>query len=285
MVTATQELVQGTPEWLALRKTKITATDSRAIMGVDPWKTPLQLYKDKLSPAEESTKNERMQRGLDLEPVARDLFYIKTGHRMEPKIVVKDWLMASLDGINNWNEILEIKCPGEQDHSIALSGKVPEHYYPQLQHQLAVCDSEKAFYFSFDGIDGVIIEVKRDDIYIEKMLIQERKFYDNLINKIPPEPTERDYLERNDDTWKQCASEYQYVTSAIKNLESQQDDLRHQLTQLAGSSNARGAGISVCQVHRKGNINYEAVLKHYGIDDNLDRFRKPASTSWRISVS
>ena len=43
------EMQQGTPEWLALRKTKITATDACVIMGSSRWKTKTQLYREKLS--------------------------------------------------------------------------------------------------------------------------------------------------------------------------------------------------------------------------------------------
>ena len=190
MLTALKDdlsLEQGTAEWLELRKTKITATDSAVIMGISPWKTKQQLYHEKLSDDPPSPPNAYMQRGIDLEPVARELFIIKTGHKMVPKVVIKDWAMASLDGINLWDEILEIKCAGQKDHAIAMSGKIPKHYYPQLQHQMYVCNSEKAFYFSFDGIDGAIVEVQRNDEYIERMIDEELKFYYCLMNKLPPE--------------------------------------------------------------------------------------------------
>src|SRR5258708_7878806 len=136
---------QGTDEWLDLRKTKITATDAVVIMGASPWKTRTELYHEKVCATVPNAPNERMQRGTVLEPIARDLFNMTTGLKMVPKVAVKGWAMASLDGINEWNEILEIKCPGDKDHAIAVVGKVPDHYYPQLQHQMHVCDSHRAF--------------------------------------------------------------------------------------------------------------------------------------------
>jgi putative phage-type endonuclease len=284
MSTAVQELqlAQGTEEWLALRKTKITATDSCIIMGANKWKTKLQLYDEKTSEENNTFTSDAMQRGLDLEPFARELFYIKTHHQMIPKVVVKDWTMASLDGINDWNEILEIKCPGEKDHAIALSGKVPDHYYPQLQHQMYVCDSEKAFYFSFDGSDGVIVEVSRDDEYIVKMIEEEFKFYQCLMNKTPPEPSERDYIERYDELWEQCSSRYKSINQQIKDLEKEEEDLRKQLIFLSGESNTRGAGISLCQIRRKGNVDYSKIPELRGVD--LEKYRKSSTNSWRINL-
>jgi putative phage-type endonuclease len=217
------ELDQGSQEWLDLRKTKITATDASIIMGANHWKTKIQLYYEKLSNNPPMLPNERMKRGLDLEPVARQLFILQTGIFVEPAVVVSDWAMASLDGISSDGKVIvEIKCPGEKDHSIALYGKVPDHYYPQLQHQMYVTGVQLAYYFSFDGIDGVAVMVKRDDEYIEKMVEKEKKFYECLINKIPPEPSEGDYIERNDDLWEQCASRWKSVTDAIKDLEKEE---------------------------------------------------------------
>lgn len=277
-----KDIEQGSPAWLALRKTKITATDSCIIMGASHWKTKTQLYYEKLSDETHTYTNERMQRGLDLEPMARDLFNLKVGFDMKPAVIVKDWLMASLDGKDeDSGSILEIKCPGEHDHAIALAGKTPEHYYPQLQHQMYVADVDFMYYFSFDGLDGAIVKVKRDDEYINKMLQECKKFYDCLINKTPPEPETDDYIIREDETWKECASKWMAVNSQIKALEAQEEKLRKQLVFLSGSSNAKGAGIYLCQIQRKGNIQYGDIPELKGV--NLDLYRKPQSSNWRIT--
>jgi putative phage-type endonuclease len=277
------QLEQGTQEWLEFRRHKITATDACIIMGTSHWKTKIQLYHEKKDPNYRSTVNDRMQRGTDLEPLARELFYAKTGHKMFPKVIVKDWAMASLDGINDFNEILEIKCPGDKDHQIALNGKIPKHYYPQLQHQMYVCDAEKAFYFSFDGFDGVTVEVPRDDAYIAKMIEEEKKFYECLINNIPPEPSEEDYIERSDELWEQCALQYRFVNESIKELEKREEDLRKQLIFLSGESNSKGGGISLCQINRKGNVDYSQIPELKGVD--LDQYRKNSTNSWRITCA
>jgi putative phage-type endonuclease len=275
-----ENLVQGSNEWLEFRKTKITATDSCVIMGASHWKTRVQLYYEKTADILPSPPNERMKRGTDLEPIARELFCIKTGNLMIPKVVVKDWCMASLDGINEWNEILEIKCPGDKDHAIALSGKVPDHYYPQLQHQMYVCDSDLVYYFSFDGVDGVIVNVKRDDKYIEKMIQEEKKFYECLINKTPPDPIECDFIEMDNDLWKECALKWKSVTNSIKELEKQEEELRKELIFLSGESNAKGAGISLCHIQRKGNVEYAKIPELKGVD--LEKYRKDSIKMWRI---
>lgn len=279
------DIEQGTPEWHALRKIKITATDASIIMGASHWKTRIQLYHEKLSNDPPFPPNERMQRGIDLEPVARELFNLKTGLNMRPAVVINPyypWMMASLDGLSECGQYsLEIKCPGEKDHNEALAGKVPAHYFPQNQHQIKCVNPKIHFYFSFDGMDGPIIEVKKDDGYIEKMLIEEKKFYECLINNIPPEPEEDDYIEREDDIWEQCALQWRLVSENIKKLEKQEEDLRKQLIFLSGESNTKGSGISLCHVIRKGNVEYAKIPQLKGVD--LDKYRKESITSWRIT--
>ncbi len=276
------QLVQGTQEWLELRKTKITATDSCVIMGSSHWKTKIQLYNEKISDENNTFMNDAMKRGLELEPIARSLFTIQTGIEVEPKVVIKDWAMASLDGISECGKhVVEIKCPGEKDHATALKGKVPEHYYPQLQHQMWVCDVEKMYYFSFDGADGVIVEVVRDPFYLEKMIAEEYKFFMCIQNKTPPAPEESDYIERNDSLWEECVSNWMEVSSQIKELEKQEEEFRKQLIFLSGESNTKGSGISLCKVERKGVINYSKIECLKSMD--LEPYRNASSSSWRIT--
>ena len=274
--------VQGTKEWLDFRKLHITATDAVIVMGASHWKTRIQLYQEKICEKHLTFVNAAMQRGIDLEPVARSLYTIQTGIEVEPKVIVKDWAMASVDGISVCGKhLVEIKCPGQKDHALALEGKVPVHYYPQLQHQMWVCDLDKMHYFSFDGMDGVLIEVARDEGYIEKMIVEEYRFYQCLQNRTPPEPTESDYIERDDALWLQCASQWKEVSQQMKALEKMEEELRKQLIFLSGESNSKGAGISLCQVQRKGVINYSKIecLKSM----NLESYRNPSSSSWRIT--
>ncbi len=278
------EIIQGSQEWLDLRKTKITATDACVIMGESSWKTIIQLYEEKISQENNTFVNQYMQRGLDLEPIARDLFCLQTGIEVNPAIIIKDWTMASLDGISECGKfIVEIKCPGKKDHDLALQGKVPNHYYPQLQHQMYVADVQFAYYFSFDGADGVIIEVERDEEYIKKMMIEEKKFYECLNNNIPPEPSESDYVQRQDDLWNHSATLWKEIQEDLKKLEKKSEQVKAELIRLSEESNTKGAGISLFQVQRKGNVDYTKIPELKGID--LDKYRKATTNSWRLTCN
>jgi putative phage-type endonuclease len=277
------DIIQGSQDWLSLRRTKITSKDAPIIMGAFHKKTKIQLYKEK---KEIEVKpvfiNKYMKDGMLLEEDARNLFIAKTGIEVKPAIAIRGWAMSSLDGISACGKYgVEIKVPGEKNHQIALSGNVPPEYYPQVQHHMYVLGLDEFFYFSFDKIDGDPFIVKRDNEYIEKMEAEEKKFFDCLSNNKMPEPSENDYLERSDELWQSCANRWKSVSEAIKELEKEEDELRKQLIFLSGESNTKGGGVSLCQIIRKGNIDYGKVPQLKGVD--LEPYRKPSIQTWRIT--
>jgi putative phage-type endonuclease len=181
--------------WLEWRKKGLGASDSPIIMGVSPWMTRYDLWMQKTG--QKITKdgvnsNWAIDRGNRLEPLARAHYELMVGFSA-PAILCEHpkypFIRASLDGYNAENQIvLEIKCPGRVDHDKAMRGKIPMKYYPQVQHQLFVSNAKKADYFSFDGHNGVIVEVTPDPIYIAWMLGELIKFWEAINLKIPPEP-------------------------------------------------------------------------------------------------
>lgn len=276
------DIEQGSEGWLELRKTKITATDASVIMGVNPWKSTYRLFQEKKNLIEKEPTNDRMQRGIELEPIARGCFNKEKGFDVEPAVIVREWLMASLDGISrDGSVVLEIKCPGDKDHQLALSGKIPEYYFPQLQHQMYVCDVQSMYYYSFDGKKGVCIEVQRDDEYIVKMLSEEWKFYQRLQDNNLPEPGPHDYIERKDALWQKYASDWKTINRELKELIGLEQEIRENLIFLSGESNSKGGGISLCQIERKGNVDYSVIPALKGLD--LEQYRKASSKSWRIN--
>lgn len=279
-----KKLIQNTPEWHEFRRKKIGASDASIIMEVSPWKTPYQLWMEKTTGAN-SPIAPQQRRGIELEEVARQSFEKKIGTIMFPKVILHpsfDWMMASLDGIDlDGNAIVEIKCPGKTDHEVAKAGKVPEKYFPQLQHQLAVTDLDMAFYFSFDGSEGVIIEVARNNSFITKMINQEIKFWDNMTSLTPPPMNERDFVNRDDETWKETSRKWLNIHRQLESLESEEKSVREALIQMAGSQNAIGGGVRLTRSLRRGNVQYAQIPELQNID--LEKYRKEHIEIWRLS--
>jgi putative phage-type endonuclease len=148
-------------------------------MGVSPFSDVETLLKEKTK-GYEKTPNPYMLRGKELEPFALEKFCEETGLIMFPMVgkhETYDWMAASFDGVTICRtEILEIKHPGKTDHECAMNGKTPEKYYPQVQHQIEVSGLDFSYYYSVGYFNTVLLKVKRDQSYIEKMLEKELEF-------------------------------------------------------------------------------------------------------------
>lgn len=279
-------LTQGSPEWLALRRTKITATDMCVIMGVSPWLTPFGLWQEKLGLKPPKEVNAAMQRGLDLESTARDIFVEKTGISIIPMVVfhgIYPAFMASLDGISqDGKTIVEIKCPGKAAHDIALSGKIPEYYYPQLQWQIACADTNKAFYLSYDGQTTVIVEVPRNDEYILKLYKEAHAFYECMTSFEPPALCQRDYREETSVEAVELVGELRETDESIKRLETRREEIRKALIDIANGQNMSIGNAKLSKNYRKGNVEYRSIPALIGID--LEQYRKAAVEYWRINL-
>lgn len=184
-------LVQGTEEWLKMRQNKIGASDAPIIMKASPWKSPRQLWEEKLGLREADSPSWAMRRGIELEEEARQAFEKLTGIYVFKRVMqhpVYEWMIASIDGIDLEEKIIvEIKCPGKKDHEIALSGRVPEKYFPQLQHQMYVCNLPSNYYYSYYRKNGVIVKTNKHEEYQRRLLQEELKFWDCMRNFIVPE--------------------------------------------------------------------------------------------------
>ena len=227
-----------------------------------------------------------MQRGLDLEPIARKKFSDETGIYVEPKLVVNcdlEWQFASLDGIDeNESVIVEIKCPGAKDHLTARDGMIPGKYYPQLQHQLCVTGLKRGYYYSFDGQDGVLVEFMRDDDYIEKLIEKEKEFYQKMIDFEPPLLVEKDIVILDDPEWSDICEEYKRIKGKIDDLQEHEERLKNRLISIASERNVQGRGVRLTKVLRRGSIDYTAIPELKAID--LESYRKRPSDYWKLSV-
>lgn len=179
------ELEQGTLEWLKWRHQGIGASDAPAIMKENPWKSRADVFSEKCSPPRGSSQNEAMSRGSQLEPEARERYMAKSGKIVKPACLQScrfEWLRASVDGLSiSGDSVVEIKC-GDSVYRKASSFRcVPDYYYGQLQHILAVTNLPVIdFWCYLPGRPEVLIPVARDEVYIERLLETELDFWSRV---------------------------------------------------------------------------------------------------------
>jgi len=278
------ELKQGTQEWLEWRRNRIGASDAPIIMGESPWKTPYQLWQEKVGVIEPPPMNAAMRRGHEMEPLARAAFEMTIGEDVYPQVKAHPdypWMIASMDGLSLCGKIaVEIKCPGHQTHMKAVEGSVPEHYMAQLQHQLAVCDLEYIYYYSFDGENGVMLKVERDDDYIKSLIEKEKAFYQHVQDLTEPELSDRDFVEQGQD-WVDIAEEARHAMEMEKLWKDRAKEAKERLQNISDGHFCKGGAYRFSFYHRKGSVQYNKIPELEGVD--VEKYRKSPSIVWRLT--
>lgn len=284
------ELDQGSQEWLSWRKTVITATDCPAIKGSSPWSTAYKCWQKKLDLIPEQKTNDAMERGKKLEPIIRERFIKKYGLNMTPIVVESseyDFLGASLDGLSDCGRyLLEIKTGGYNLHKMAKEGSIPAYYMDQMQHQLLVTGAEKCFYQvgSEDEEKDEVIEVYPHPEFAKEFLPLARSFWKCIAFNEPPALQDSDYKDMSTEPkWKGFASEYRKMDQQIKVLEEIKESYRKELINLSGDQSCLGEGVRVMRTTMRGRVDYDMIPELKGID--LDKYRKNATTLWKITVA
>ena len=273
-----QAAKQGSPEWLAWRNGGIGASEAPAVMGRSRWMTPYGLYRLKRGLDAPQKTNPRMLRGIRLEPKARAAYEAFTKNPMVPIVaesVEYPFIRASLDGISPMDSLLlEIKCPSEESHQLAVNGIVPEYYVDQVQQQLFVTGFEMAHYWSFDGENGVLVEVRRDQARIDKIVEEIVKFWERVKAGI-----------WSSNEWDIAAAAWRIANAELDAAKDREEIARKGLLSLLGDTEPKreGAGVIVTRVDRKGGIDYDKAFTALGITkDQLEPFRKDGSKTIQV---
>lgn len=284
--------IQGSQEWLAWRRSKITASMSGIILGLSPYETPLQLY-NKILSGEETPDNERMAHGRNTEAEARGWLshHCECGYKpacMES--IQYPWLACSLDAwdINCVDGIqckaAEIKCPTSDKGYIYSLSEIPGHYYAQVQHQLTVSGLDKMIFLTYRKSDqsGCILEVKRDDLFIEKMIPILKAFYNRLAAFDPPDPIDgRDIFVLDDPEASSEALEYERACFEEQTATAKKEKLREKLISRAAGRSIKVGDLKITKVIRRGAVDYGQIEELKNVD--LEKYRKKNIESWRFS--
>jgi putative phage-type endonuclease len=175
---------QGTDEWLAARKGKLTASRADEIitptgkLSAGARKLMIKLTRECIidDPNKEKT-TPAMQWGHDYEPIARAMFEKETGYAVETvgmlQSTLSPCLACSPDGLFMVGDVihgLEIKCPGVDTHCEYRVGKeLPAKYRPQVHFSMAITGIRTWYFMSFfPGLKPLIVPVEWDE-YTDKM--------------------------------------------------------------------------------------------------------------------
>lgn len=190
---------QRSPEWFAARLGRVTGSKASCVLmgettaGRADYVMQLALERLTGKCDEFGYVSAEMQRGIDLEPLARMQAESSGVLIRETGFLRHDTLMigASLDGdSDDFNCIWEFKCPKSTTHVKYLKSAgadLVKDYRAQLTHNTFVTSAERAFAGSFDdrlppGLDWVQREVRAADLPLEEYEKALMKFLNDVSN-------------------------------------------------------------------------------------------------------
>ncbi|NWA68527.1 YqaJ viral recombinase family protein [Pseudomonas reactans] len=253
-------------DWLAVRKQGIGSSDAAAAIGLNPYKSQLELWLEKtgrdtslpkLDPHDEESP---AYWGNILEPIVAAHYSQRTGNRVrrvnavlqhpDPKL---PWMLANIDreviGVNDV-QILECKTAGINGARLWKEG-VPEYVQLQVMHQLAVTGKQAADVAVLLGGQHLEIHrIERDESMIARLVDLERLFWDYVVSDTPPPADGTDsaeaalrclYPEDNGQTLDfsqhtELASTYKSVRQSIAQQETREAQLKQVLQQAMGAA-------------------------------------------------
>lgn len=180
------------------RKLSIGGSDAAAILGLSRWKTPLQVYAEKLGQIENEIGNEEaVYWGNELEDIVAKEFQKRTGMKVRryPYDIVHpkyDFITGHIDRkIEGSDELLECKTASAYKAKEWEGDEIPQEYIIQVLHYLAITGMKRAHLAVLIGGQKFIYKVvERDEAMIDRIISEEVEFWNaHVLEKSPPEVT------------------------------------------------------------------------------------------------
>jgi len=180
--------------WIENRRGYLGGTDAAAILGKNPYKSPLQVWCEKTNKiaVKNLDDNLAVQIGIHLEDSIATLFENKTGHktrRVNQTMVHEDYpfICANIDRkITNEPVLLEIKTGNIFQKKEYDKGTIPDQYYWQCLHYLNVTKYESCYLYvilnnRYDYLYEIIAEDHKENM--KHLLDAEINFWENYVKK------------------------------------------------------------------------------------------------------
>jgi putative phage-type endonuclease len=243
-------------EWKAQRRKGIGGSDAAAALGLNRWKSPLRLYLEKIGEIESNVDTEAAYWGNILEDIVAKEFEKRTGKKTQRVNAIlihpdHEWMIANIDRkIVGENAILECKTTSQWNEKEWKDDEIPQEYIIQLQHYLAVTGYEKAYIAVLIGGNKFIWkELARDDELINMIIEGEKKFWELVENRTPPEldgsknaseileylyPAAKEGSRIELPAYEQLVEEIQSLKNQIKQLEELKNEKENKLKEAIG---------------------------------------------------
>jgi putative phage-type endonuclease len=222
----------------------IGGSDAAVVAGVSRYKSQYQLWLEKTGKVEPFQGNEATHWGNKLEDVIAEEYTQRTGRKVRRVNSTQyhpeyDFIFGHVDRVSVGDKrIIEVKTSlgkyrSDSDWGEAGSDSIPEAYYLQVQHYMAVMQSQvcdvAAFVSGDSGAELRIYEIQRDDKLISDLIAMEKKFWEYVVSDTPPPVKDtRDlavkYPKDNDETIIASMEVYEMI-NALKDIKASKKEM------------------------------------------------------------
>lgn len=276
-----------------IRRTGFGGSDAAAVVGVSRYRTPHDVYLEKLGLTAPLIESEAMEWGKRLEPVVLAKYVEVTGRKItkggrtirHPKL---PFMYAHVDATTRARpkRLVEAKTTNAYTHDDwgeEGSDQIPPEYVLQVQHYMAVTGLDVADVpVLMGGQRFRLYTVERDEKLIEALIEAEAAMWDRIERREPPEIDASDgaarYVKarfpvddgtiRDADTFEEeLARQYLEADAAIKELEAKKQLASNALKERMGETTKLvAAGVSVTWALTKGSVSWKGVADELAKD-------------------
>ena len=274
-------------DWYKLREKRIGGSDVGAIIGVNSYKSIIDVYIDKTE-GSSFKGNNATHWGHMLEGTIIKEFASRHSEFIvyqAPYSVIDDFLIANLDGIlkdkeNGEYGVLEIKTTNAFNYKDWDGDVIPQYYYAQVQHYLMLTGYKFAYIaVLIGGQQYKEFKIERNEEDISLIRNKATEFYqENLLKKIPPMPDGSDAymnhlkkkameIENNEviefADLEEKAAKIKELSKEINSLKKEQDLLKEEIMlELINNGTQKGvAGKHKFNIQSKKSPDFEAMAK------------------------
>jgi putative phage-type endonuclease len=176
-------------DWLNIRNQYIGGSDAGIILGVNKYKTDLELWLEKTGQVEpKEINNDAIHFGNVLEDVVAQEFAARTGKKVRRRNQMllhdeHDFMMANIDReVVGEKALLECKTANQYLADEWENDQIPASYLAQVNHYMAVTGYEKAYIACLIGGQKFVWkEIERDNELIELIIQAEKHFWEHHV--------------------------------------------------------------------------------------------------------
>lgn len=238
----------------------IGGSDAGTIAGLNKWKSAYELWLEKTGKKEGFSGNSATSWGNALEEIVAQKYSERTNNKLRKSnnmFIHKKhkWMTGNVDRlVAGSKKLVEIKTSLGKYRSDVEWGEdgsdiIPEIYFLQVQHYLAVTNYQEADLAALisgsNGAELRIYPIKRDNLIIKRLIDMEYDFWEKVQNDIPPvikSSSDASLRWRQDDGRTLISDSEQWsnvmqlknIKDNIKILEKQEEEIKVKLMNFMG---------------------------------------------------